>query len=185
MYELGAILHASDLQIMIWLHALQVGSASVGLLPALASRIGPAAATTMPVTVGRTSPLAGNSRFDSRGCPVHRNPRPRAEVVPLRPGCCSSPESSGFQGPRTRSGTRDMIWCQRPEGDQWYLGSLPEALPSTPHPLRHPQPCVPCGRRLSAQLKASPVEKDAGGTIFASWRRSSARLLDRRTRWSR
>ena len=33
--------------------------------------------------------------------------------------------------------------------------------------------------------QASPVEKDASGTIFASWRRSSASWLDRRTRWSR
>ena len=62
---------------------------------------------------------------------------------------------------------------------------LPEALPSTPQPLRHPQPCVPCGRRPSAQPKASPVEKDAGGTIFASWRMRSASWLDRRTRWLR
>ena len=46
-------------------------------------------------------------------------------------------------------------------------------------------PCVPCGRRPSAQPRASPVEKDAGDTIFASWTRSSATWLDRITRWLR
>ena len=33
---------------------------------------------------------------------------------------------------------------------------LPEARSSTPQPLRCPQPCVPCGRRLSTLLKAKP-----------------------------
>ena len=37
---------------------------------------------------------------------------PKKRVVPLRPGCCSSPESSSSRGPRTRSGTRD----KRPPG---------------------------------------------------------------------
>ena len=47
-------------------------------------------------------------------------------------------------------------------------------------------PAGPCSREYGrTQLKASPVEKDAGGTIFASWRRSSARWLDRLTRWLR
>ena len=70
-------------------------------------------------------------------------------------------------------------------GWPWYFGRLPEACSSTPQPLRHPQPCVPCGRRPSTQLKGSPVEKDGSDTIFASWRMSSSRWLDRRTRWLR
>ena len=43
--------------------------------------------------------------------------------------------------------------------------------------LRHRRPCVPCRRRLSTLLQASPVEKGAAGTLFGSWRRSSTRLL--------
>ena len=43
------------------------------------------------------------------------------------------------------------------------LACLELSHSSTPQPLRHPQPCVPCGRRPSTQLKASPVEKDVAG----------------------
>ena len=51
--------------------------------------------------------------------------------------------------PELRSGTRyprpAEVAGERPG---WVRG-LPEARWSTPQSLRHPQPCVPCGRRLS------------------------------------
>jgi hypothetical protein len=45
--------------------------------------------------------------------------------------------------------------------------------------------CALRAQAIDAALKASPVEKDGSDTIFASWRMSSARWLDRRTRWLR
>ena len=62
---------------------------------------------------------------------------------------------------------------------------LREPCESTPEPLRHRRPCVPCRRRPSTLLQASPVEKGAAGTLCGSWRRSSTRLLERGTRWLR
>jgi hypothetical protein len=50
-----------------------------------------------------------------------------------------------------------------------------EACLSTPQPLRHRVPCVPCRRRLSMLLKANPVENDGAGTLLGSLRRSLTR----------
>ena len=122
--------------------------------------------------------------------PVHRHLRPRAKEA----GRASSStrqltrrSRAPSEGQEWKSGTRDTrpslaagVWSR-------LLGRLPEALSrsSAPRPLHCPQPCVPCGRRLSTQLKASPVEKDGDDAHFESLRRSLTSWLDRRTRWSR
>ena len=53
-----------------------------------------------------------------------------------------------------RSGTRHPRSPEAARRQPGWVRGLPEARWSTPHPLRHPQPCVPCGRRLSTLLKA-------------------------------
>ena len=69
----------------------------------------------------------------------------------------------GPQAPRQR----------RLEGNQGrYAGCVRRACMSTPQPLRHRVPCVPCRRWLSTLLKANPVENDGAGPLLGSWRRS-------------
>ena len=144
--------------------------------------------TTPSTSPVRARPLeAPTARCDSRGCPVDARLRPHAEGA----GRISSTSLlqlagvSGCRGPRTRSGT----WDHRPPaaagGRPGSMCWLPEACSSTPQPLRRRQPGVPCRRRLSTLLQASPAEKDVAGTLFDSWRRSLTRYLERETRWSR
>ena len=66
------------------------------------------------------------------------------------------------EGPDLRSGTRHP---RPPEAAGWRPGwvrGLPEARWITPQPLRRPQPCVPCGRRLSTLLKAKSGREGRG-----------------------
>jgi hypothetical protein len=98
-----------------------------------------------------------------------------AGVVSLRPACCSSPESSGCRGPKTRSGT----WDPRPPaaagGRPGSIFRLPEACARArlSQPLRHRRPGVPCRRRPSTLLQASLAEKLVADTLFDSWRGGS------------
>ena len=127
----------------------------------------------------RGRPLLVHSRLGRPGViaeaaqPTHTfELMPKERVVSLRPACCSSPESAAAEAPRTRSGT----WDHRPPaaagGRPGSMCWLPEACSSTPQPLRHRQPGVPCRRRPSTLLQASPTEKDLAGTLFDSWRTS-------------
>eukprot|EP00964_Phaeocystis_antarctica_P047248 scaffold27328_cov67-Phaeocystis_antarctica.AAC.3 len=102
-------------------------------------------------------------------------------VDTLRPACRSCRQSSGCRGPSTRSGTWDLRPPAAAGGRPGSMYRLREACQSTPGPLRHCRPCVPCRRRPSTLLQASPVEEGAAGTLFGSWRRSSTRLLERGT----
>ena len=58
------------------------------------------------------------------------------------------------EGPELRSGTRNPRPPEVAGRRPGWVSGLPEARWSMPQPLRHPQPCVPCGRRLSTLLKA-------------------------------
>ena len=142
--------------------------------------------------VARRRPLhssveAPTARCDSRGCPAEAHLRPHAEGA----GRISSTSLlqlagvRGCRGPRTRSGTWDTRPPAAAGGRPGSMCWLPEACSSTPQPLRHRQPGVPCRRRPSTLLQASPTEKDLAGTLFDSWRRSLTRYLERETRWSR
>ena len=83
-----------------------------------------------------------------------------------------------FVLPRVRAhrriGHRDVLPCfwkgYGPDGDTW-----------EPYELA-PELCR-CGCSRCSLIGV--VEKDAGGTLFASWRESSDRCLDRWTRWLR
>jgi hypothetical protein len=130
---------------------------------------------TSPVRCSSVEALT--ARCDSRGCPADAHLRAHAEGA----GRISSTSLlqlagvRGCRGPRTRSGT----WDHRPPaaagGRPGSMCWLPEACSSTPQPLRHRQPGVPCRRRPSTLLQASPTEKDLAGTLFDSWRRSLTR----------
>ena len=143
--------------------------------------------TRAHVAVRCSSVEALTARCDSRGCPADAHLRAHAEGA----GRISSTSLlqlagvRGCRGPRTRSGT----WDHRPPaaagGRPGSMCWLPEACSSTPQPLRHRQPGVPCRRRPSTLLQASPTEKDLAGTLFDSWRRSLTRYLEREPRWSR
>jgi len=133
--------------------------------------------TRAHVAVRCSSVEALTARCDSRGCPADAHLRAHAEGA----GRISSTSLlqlagvRGCRGPRTRSGT----WDHRPPaaagGRPGSMCWLPEACSSTPQPLRHRQPGVPCRRRPSTLLQASPTEKDLAGTLFDSWRRSLTR----------
>ena len=58
------------------------------------------------------------------------------------------------EGPDLRSGTRHPRPPEAALGRPGWVTALPEARWITPHPLCHPQPCAPCGRRRSPLLKA-------------------------------
>jgi hypothetical protein len=58
------------------------------------------------------------------------------------------------EGPELRSGTRNPRPPEVAGRRPGWVSGMPEARWSMPQPLRHPQPCVPCGRRLSTLLKA-------------------------------
>ena len=58
------------------------------------------------------------------------------------------------EGPDLRSGTRHPRPPEAAGGQPGWVTARPEARWIMHHPLRHPQPCVPCGRRLSPLLKA-------------------------------
>ena len=75
-------------------------------------------------------------------------------------------EPSGRPG-RLQSCARDPAPAK-----QWQRNVTGWACLSTPQPLRHRVPCVPCRRWLSTLLKANPVENDGAGTLLGSWRRS-------------
>ena len=105
-------------------------------------------------------------------------------VYSLRPACHSWRQSSCCRGRRTRSGYWDLRPPAAAGGRPGSICRLLEACCSTPQPLRHRRPCVPCRRRLSTLLQASPTEKDVAGTLFDSLRRSLTRSLERETRWS-
>eukprot|EP00964_Phaeocystis_antarctica_P097919 scaffold63991_cov59-Phaeocystis_antarctica.AAC.3 len=109
----------------------------------------------------------------------------KERVDTLRPACRSCRQSSSCRAPSTRSGYWDIRPPSTAGGRPGSMYRLRKACESTPEPLRHRRPCVPCRRRPSTLLKASPVEKGAAGTLCGSWRRSSTRLLDRGTRWLR
>ena len=96
-------------------------------------------------------------------------------VYSLRPACHSWRQSSCCRGRRTRSGYWDLRPAVAAGGRPGSMCWLPEACSSTPQPLRHRQPGVPCRRRPSTLLQASPTEKDLAGTLFDSWRRSLTR----------
>ena len=57
-------------------------------------------------------------------------------------------------GPDLISGTRHPRPPEAAGGQPGWVTALPEARWIMPHPLRHPQPCAPCGRRLSPLLQA-------------------------------
>ena len=130
---------------------------------------------------------APTARCDSRGYPAEAHLRPHAEGAGLisSTSLLQLARVSGCRGPRTRSGTWDLRTPAAAGGRPGSMCRLPEACWSMPEPLRHRRPCVPCRRRPSTLLQASPVEKGEAGTLFGSWRRSSTRLLERETRWSR
>ena len=109
----------------------------------------------------------------------------KERVNTLRPACRSCRQSSSCRAPSTRSGYWDLGPPAAAGGRPGSMYRLRGTCESTPEPLRHRRPCVPCRRRPSTLLKASPVEKGAAGTLGRSWRRSSTRLLDRGTRWWR
>ena len=94
-------------------------------------------------------------------------------VYSLRPACHSWRQSSCCGGRRTRSGYWDLRPPAAAGGRPGSMCRLLEACCSTLQPLRHRRPCVPCRRRLSTLLQASPTEKDVAGTLFDSRRRSS------------
>jgi hypothetical protein len=58
------------------------------------------------------------------------------------------------EGPELRSSTRNPRPPEVAGGRPGWVSGLPEARWSMHQPLCHPQPCVPCGRRLSTLLKA-------------------------------
>ena len=108
-------------------------------------------------------------RFDSRGCPVHRHSRPRPcrrsgsylfdQAAAARAGVERLPRAKNeiwYQGSETPSSGRRMTMV--------LIGRLPEACSSTPQPLRHPQPCVPCGRR---PYNDDPLRQPAQGHTHA------------------
>ena len=109
----------------------------------------------------------------------------KERVNTLRPACRSCRQSSSCRAPSTRSGYWDLGPPAAAGGRPGSMYRLRGTCESTPEPLRHRRPCVPCRRRPSTLLKASSVEKGAAGTLGRSWRRSSTRLLDRGTRWWR
>ena len=148
---------------------------------------GPVTIATSCASPSAARPLeAPTARCDSRGCPAEAHLRPHAEGAGLisSTSLLQLARVSGCRGPRTRSGTWDLRTPAAAGGRPGSMCRLPEACWSMPEPLRHRRPCVPCRRRPSTLLKASPVEKGAAGTLFGSWRRSSTRLLERGTRWS-
>ena len=57
-------------------------------------------------------------------------------------------------GPELRSGTRHPRPPEAAGGRPGWAKRVAEACWITPQPLCHPQPCAPCGRRLSTLLKA-------------------------------
>ena len=58
------------------------------------------------------------------------------------------------EGPDLRSGTRHPRPPEAAGGRPGWVRRVAEACWITPQPLCHPQPCAPCGRRLSTLLKA-------------------------------
>ena len=65
-------------------------------------------------------------------------------------------------GPDLRSGTRHPRPPEAAGGRPGWVTALPEACWIMPHPLRHPQPCAPCGRRRSPLLKAKSGREGRG-----------------------
>jgi len=65
-------------------------------------------------------------------------------------------------GPDLRSGTRHPRSPEAAGGQPGWVTALREARWSTHHPLRHPQPCAPCGRRRSPLLKAKSGREGRG-----------------------
>ena len=66
------------------------------------------------------------------------------------------------EGPDLRSGTRHTRPPEAAGGRSGWVRGLPEARWITPQPLCHCQPCVPCRRRLSTQLKAKSGREGRG-----------------------
>ena len=138
-------------------------------------------ATSRRVAVRCSSVEAPTARCDSRGCPAEAHLRPHAEGAGLisSTSFLQLARVSGCRGPRTRSGTWDLRPPAAAGGRSGSMCGLPEACSSTPEPLRHRRLCVPCRRRPSTLLQASPVEKGEAGALFGSRRRSSTRCLER------
>ena len=93
---------------------------------------------------------APTARFDSQGCQVDAHPRPRVAEAGLfssTSSCHSWRQLSCCRGRRTRSGYWDLRPPAAAGGRPGSMCRLLEACSSTPEPLRHRRPCVPCRRR--------------------------------------
>ena len=66
------------------------------------------------------------------------------------------------EGPDLRSGTRHPRPPEAAGGRPGWVKEVAEARWITPQPLCHPQPCVPCGRRIAPLLKAKSGREGRG-----------------------
>ena len=63
------------------------------------------------------------------------------------------------EGPDLRSGTRHPRPPEAAGGRPGWVKRVAEACWITPQPLCHPQPCAPCGRRLSTPCELTRVNR--------------------------
>ena len=99
----------------------------------------------------------------------------KKRVNTLRPACRSCRQSCGCRAPSTRSGYWDLRPPSAAGGRPGSMNRLRGACEGTPEPLRHRRPCVPCRRRPSTLLKASPVLSRPTQPVHRPWAPSGRR----------